>query len=353
MLQKLIHRLKGYYPALLGLGMFLLSLLLRFFPEQTHIVYRNNLFAAFRWTHDAMFGYLPIPIITIVLIIGSGTAIYVFITRRQFYKPIYRPILNILGILTTWFYITWGFNYSATDVKTMLELHPTALTEIQKKQLLQTSLSFAQAARMLSDTSSFFSGAPSDMLPAIHSSVREELRRSGFETPGNVTMRRISKSGWLRRIGISGIYLPFSGEAHADASYLPLRSWFIMAHEYTHGYGITTEGECDFIAFMALKNSGVPELEYAAWFEMANSIRMPRADTLGFDSLPAFFRRDLDILRADIEKYPPLIGNTAQYTNDIYLKINGIEEGIASYNLMPAYFVATGFTQTAAKNSFQ
>jgi hypothetical protein len=100
---------------------------------------------------------------------------------------------------------------------------------------------------------------------------------------------------------------------------------------------------------MALKNSGVPELEYAAWFEMANSVRMPRADSLAFDSLPAFFRRDLDTLRADIMKYPPWFGKTAHYTNDLYLKINGIEEGIASYNLMPSYFIATGHTQVEQK----
>ena len=349
MFKKLIQRLQGYYPALVGLGMFLVSLVLRNFPEQTHQIYRNRLFSGFRWVHDAIFGYLPFPMIAAVLILGAAAAIYVFFTRRHFYRPFYRPILNILGILITWFYITWGFNYSATDVKTMLELSPTTLTENQKTQLLNTSLGFAQAARMLSDTNAFFHSDASNMLPAIHSSVREELRRIGFETPGNVTMRRISETGWLRRIGISGIYLPFSGEAHADASYLPLRSWFIMAHEYSHGYGITTEGECDFIAFMALKNSGVPELEYAAWFEMANSVRMPRADSLAFDSLPAFFRRDLDTLRADIMNYPPWFGKTAHYTNDLYLKINGIEEGIASYNLLPSYFIATGYTQVEQK----
>lgn len=347
MFRRILSKFNGYYPALGGLIVFILSFVLRKFPETMHQVYRNQFFAVYRWIHDGIFGYIPFPLIYIIVLVGGAVGIYIFFKRRGFYRPWYRSLANTIGIILIWFYVAWGYNYSATDVKTALNLQPQKLSEEEREHLLTTSIQFAQAARMLSDTSLFFGAESEIKLPAIHSSVREELRRVGFETPGNVTLRRISETGWLRRMGISGIYLPFSGEAHADASYLPLRSWFIMAHEYVHGYGITTEGECDYIAFMALKNSGVPELEYAAWFEMINSVRPPIVDTLAYATLPEFFRNDHGVLRENNLAFQPWFGQTANMTNDLYLKLNGIEEGIESYNLLPSYFIASGRSEVS------
>jgi hypothetical protein len=237
-----------------------------------------------------------------------------------------------------WFYISWGYNYSATNFADNQNIDLKQI-ELDEERVLNEALSRAASLRALCDTVSFLTETKS-FESAIHSSVREQLRVYGYKTPGNVRLREIRLNGLMRRMGISGIYLPFSGEAHVDKSYLPLRKWFIMAHEYAHGYGISSEAECDFIAFLALRHSHIPELEYAAWFELADCVRPSKNDSIKFNSLPPFFISELAILYEDAQRYTSILGGTSKISNDLYLKINGVEDGISSYNQLPLYYTA-------------
>ena len=334
--------LSPFAPFLLGLGCLALAQILSYFPEFTEEYYRNGLFAIFRWVRDGLFSLVPIPLMLVILLLGLFLLFRGWARKRIFMqRPWWRTLLNTIGMLLTWFYISWGWNYSAPGLMDKLNAEVKALDQETYEALRTESLARASLHRAISDTTYFHTkDIPAGDVTSIHSAVREYLNTVDVETPGNVAMRRISKSGWMRKIGVAGIYMPFSGEGHADASYLGLREWFILAHEYAHGYGITDEGECNYIAFMSLTESGVHHFQYAAWLELAEHLLPHVADTTATLEVAPEIQRDRNILFEDAMRYRSGMQSIALASNNLYLLSQGVKEGVASYDLLPEMVVA-------------
>lgn len=332
LLQKLLSKFVQWWPLVCGVAAYLVGRILAQFPVFTDTFYRNAFFYGYRWIWDTTLGWIPFPV---MLLVGLFYFVYAFVLwRRRWlfsYKPWFRLPLNFLGGLMLWFYLAWGFNYSASDLTTKLNL--TTENAVDWNVLKQRATQEALSARALCDTSRLHETelSTADEL-AIHNAVRSFLRDVDIAVPGFVQVRVISLNGWMRRLGVSGIYMPFSGECHVDGSYPLLQQWFTTAHEIAHGYGVTDEGECNFVAFMALQSSLDEALVYSAWFALLLEL-VPRSEV---DSLPAALRSDRLLLRANAEKYPPLIPRLAEKTNHLYLKSQGVAGGFDSYARWPA-----------------
>lgn len=337
-IRKLYALTYQWLPFLLGVACVVMASLLHRFPEFTESVYRDFIFKGVRWLIDLTLAWLPFPTIVLFLAFIFGVHVYKWRRRQLFiYRPWYRGMANSIGILLVWFYLAWGFNYSAPGVADKLGISPNALTGRMEDELYDLAVKQAEQARAASDTSDFYlqNMAPRDV-QTIHLAVRDYLQHIGFATPGNPQMRLVSKRGWMRRLGVSGIYMPFTGECHADASYPLLRQWFIVAHEYAHAYGVTDEGECNFIAFAALTSSGQPKLVYAAWFELIGDlINQERKERT-----PANVLTDRREMRRNADRYPPLLGRIPEISNDLYLRSQGIDEGLNSYAFTPRLVAA-------------
>lgn len=331
--RNLYERFYQWLP-LIG-GLFCIGILpvLSASPGAVELVYRNGLFRLFRWLIDSTSALLPIPGMLVILFLFIVWLVIRWYRRSLFhYRPWYRGLLNAFGIAIMWFYLSWGFNYAGPGLADKLELRNEKLSKEDAKELLKVTLQQAGTLREMSDTSLFFTQeVRSAELHAIHAEVREHLQSAGFLTPGMAKMRLVSPSGWMRRIGVSGIYMPFSGECHADASYPALQLWYIVAHEYAHAYGVTDEGECNLVAFMALQKSQLPHLAYSAWLDLAMSFPSDSATYSGFESVLADRRH----LRAMAKDYPPILPGLARHSNNLYLKANGVDEGIGSYAKTP------------------
>lgn len=319
-----------WFPFVGGVATLVVAFALRFVPEFTDSVYRNTLFAGLRWLIDSTLGWLPFPVFWLVLCILFALILRGWLRRTLFlYRPWYRGIANALGWLMVVFHFSWGFNYSAPGFieKSGIQI-PTDSGDF-RSELLGLALNQAVMARENADTTLFFSfDQPRHLMEAIHAEVRSVLALGNFQTPGKPRMRLV-RGGVLRRIGISGIYFPFSGECHTDATYLPLRRYPIAAHEFAHAYGITDEGECNLIGFLALARSRNASFRYAAWLDLIATL-LPE-----LDALPKAIRTDLEQLRADAKNYPPLIPGLAEFSNNLYLKANGVEDGIHNYARTP------------------
>ena len=334
---RLSTRIKGaLFPwkwTFFGFLCFVIAKILSNTPEFTEVVYRNGLFWLLRWAKDTLFSWLPIPLMLLIFLGMAFLFIRNWKSRKLFgFKPWYRGIMNLLGFVVVWFYVFWGWNYSAVGIADKLGYADAAAPDTTiTNSLAAIASEKALALRPQCDTARFFTKevSPSE-LSAIHSSVREYLRSADVLTPGNVQMRVVSKSGWMRRVGISGIYMPFSAEAHTDGSYYALTQWFTLAHEYAHGYGITDEGECNFIAFMALVNSDVAELEYSAWHTLWMRLNPWDQSDSTVVMNPLYY--DRLALREDAKKYPSFAPGLAATSNNLYLKSQGVEKGIQSYN---------------------
>mgnify|MGYP000613279124 CR=1 FL=1 len=143
----------------------------------------------------------------------------------------------------------------------------------------------------------------------------------------------------LRRMGISGIYNPFTGEANVESNLPSIQNAYVSAHEMAHAHGITSEAEANFVAYLACLNSGDPFLiyagEYALWRQVAREINktFPK-DVL--ESLRAMAPEDLWTDRIAIlniyRQSPAYFPEATENMNDAYLKLQGIEAGADDYD---------------------
>lgn len=155
-----------------------------------------------------------------------------------------------------------------------------------------------------------------------------------------VRVRTPLAEGLLARLGIAGVYSPWTGEAHLEGSLPAPLVWHTAAHEAAHQRGIAREGEANFIAWMVLKDAPDPAARYSARFVLlGQAIRAlhgqnpERALELIQAMEPALQDR-----RARVREYwrqrLGVLSKVSHRVNDTYLKAAGHEQGIQSYGLV-------------------
>ncbi len=196
--------------------------------------------------------------------------------------------------------------------------------------------------------------APSDS--AIVKSVSEILRPYGYPVVKRVRVQRITPSGTLRRLGIAGIYNPFTGEANVDALYGSVLGTFTTAHEVAHAFGVTGEAEANFVAYLALisleDHMARYAAQYALWRYTAKTVNdlyseEDRAKLAA--SIPKGLLVDRRAIVERLMGHAPYFPELSDAVNDKYLKIQGVKAGVDDYdrfvNLYLDWSAATDTTE--------
>jgi len=95
-----------------------------------------------------------------------------------------------------------------------------------------------------------------------------------------------------------------------------------MAHEITHGYGITNEGICNFIAYLACQKSSDPFIKYAGlvayWRYLAGAYQQHKKEEYWSyrEQLPKGFLADMDAINTTLRQYPDIM---PQFRNFAYI----------------------------------
>ena len=113
---------------------------------------------------------------------------------------------------------------------------------------------------------------------------------------------------------------------------------YVAAHESFHGHGITNEGACNFLAYLALTRADNLFLRYSGhmmlYRYLGSAVR--RRDPEGYaafrQNLPVGFRADLDSIRENLDRFREIAPVLRDVVYDNYLKSQGIAEGMASYS---------------------
>jgi hypothetical protein len=139
-----------------------------------------------------------------------------------------------------------------------------------------------------------------------------------------------------------GVFYPFTIEANYNNIMPDADKPTTALHELAHVAGFMREEEANFIAFLAGKDSGVPELEYAAYLDMFNRFSYYRfCFETGEDLFPEQVLRDL-IARYEfwhlrvrdnpvVQVISDVVGDVSEVVNDVYLQSQGVEDGVLSY----------------------
>jgi hypothetical protein len=154
-----------------------------------------------------------------------------------------------------------------------------------------------------------------------------------------VPAKRVLLSRVLAHLGISGIYMPFTGEANVNVT---LPEWtlpFVAAHEIAHQRGFAREDEANYLAYASCARHPDPTARYSAALEgsLYTMAALRAIDPAAHQALesrrgPAV-RRDIEALEAWRRRYEGRAANVHQKVNDVYLRAQG-QDGVTTYGRM-------------------
>lgn len=139
---------------------------------------------------------------------------------------------------------------------------------------------------------------------------------------------------------LAGIYSPFTIEANYNTDMAAYNIPFTACHELAHLRGFMQEQEANFIGFLAGINADSAEFNYSGymlgWIYCTNALYEEDPET--YEELRGELSEEV---RADLEansqfwaKYDSPVAEVSDQINDSYLKANGQEDGVASYDRM-------------------
>jgi len=243
------------------------------------------------------------------------------------------PLLLASGILF------WGLNHCRPPIAQRLGW------SVDKPQQAELAGLVGELAGELSALEGSFEEA--ELAPSTD--VLEQLLTSTFDRQATqwswlrgaqARLRVPLARGLLARLGIAGVYSPWTGEAHLEGSLPAPVIWHTAAHEVAHQRGIAREEEANFIAWVVLRDAPEPAARYSARFALLNQALR----ALGREN-PELVGELLQTLHPVLQERRTLVrqfwrlrrGPLSRATgrvNDTYLKAAGQEQGIRSYGLV-------------------
>ncbi len=318
-------------------------------PAFIEDVYTRFIFQGIRVLIDNTVGRLPFPAVYLFLTV---LLIYLFRNARAGIRRegkfgikllrFGRFFLTFSAAFVFLFLFLWGFNYGRVPIERQLRFNPQPLEYDRLKAEFEKTTEMLIAARAAvpgaTDSVLTYEIMPEDAEDLIRADLETWLTNHRFPTLGRVRGRLLYPEGILLSISTAGVYLPWVGEGHIDAGMYFIQHPFVMAHEMAHGYGFTDEGTCNFVAYLALKDSENPFFRYSAtlgyWVYLASS--MARFDYEKYkefyETLPLGIRKDRQYIRAYSDRFPDIMPQVRDAFYDNYLKTQGVKEGMKSYS---------------------
>ncbi|MBK8699989.1 MAG: DUF3810 family protein [Saprospiraceae bacterium] len=314
--------------------------------ETMDVVFRRQFFQYVRLLYEKTLWFLPFPFIYLVMITSMCVLFFVlkFICMERKNKPVIellQPLAFYIAVLYFLFYGLWGFNYRALGLTSKLALKDVTLDTmdvIRELGFVNDQLELIRN-EIWKDTSAIpFVKRPNDIAHIIRASMQEVMFDWGLQSNRKFHIRALYPKGSLLMFSTAGIYIPYALEGHYDPGLFHLHSGFVIAHEMGHGYGITSEAECNFIALLTCLNAEDKYLQYSGlltyWRYLMHDLRDKAPFSfyrLAFHR-PLGLRNDLKALYAALDQYPEVMPAVRDLIYDSYLKANGIPEGLQSYN---------------------
>ena len=147
----------------------------------------------------------------------------------------------------------------------------------------------------------------------------------------------------FRYMGITGIYVPITGEASVSKGTYAAAVPHTMCHEAAHRLGIAPEDEANFCAFLACNASEDLSFRYSGFYSAFitcyNALYKVDAGAAKavWDSLGEQVVRDLRRGNEHYDRYEGKVQDVTEKVNDTYLKAYGEEEGVGSYGQADLY----------------
>jgi hypothetical protein len=347
--------MKKGFKRLGGLVVFGLAILVRILfslsPELFEALYFKGLFPFIRKMQYPVGAALPLSgyYLLILIVITWLTWRVPFSKKGSLWLRFGRRLLNFCGGLFALFLVLWGYNYVGPSLAERMSLSENDdQYDVAKLYLfvMNEAAEFRKEINLPYDTASVEDLEIDLDYSELNEAVKAVLEPMGYPTSSEVILRRVKPEGALRRVGIRGIYNPFTGEANVESDAGILTGAFTAAHEMAHAYGITGEGEANLVAYLALIRSENLVWKYSAayslWRYVAGEVNQKLNEkdrTILAKAIPPGLQRDRWAIWQRFSNNPPYFPELSEAMNDSYLKIQGVEGGTDDYGAFVSLYL--------------
>ncbi len=316
---------------LLGVPMF--AALLGRYPNFVERVYTQGLYPKLTRGFTSFTGLFPFSISELVLyLFAVGVLALVFDTiRRREWKRNLVGLVRMLALGVTWFYVSWGLNYSRQPIDAQLHLPETPADSLTLR---------ANVLWSLQNTNALWRPAPEWNMPALDREIESCYRRVYERLPIKLMpgLRRpkfLLAPALFNYTQTSGMFGPFFHEVHLNSELLTLELPFVLAHEKAHQMGFARESEANFLAVLVCLVSADSAINYSGHFALVGKFARLATQFSDGEALVKTLRpevkADFKAVRARYQKYAGPISEFSSATYDAYLKANQIKVGVENY----------------------
>jgi hypothetical protein len=307
-----------------------------------------------------IFGPMPFSAAEMLLyLLVAGTVVYIFMTLVQMIRRRLPPALALVrfsrmafiaGVLVFIFNTLWGFNYYSLSLADEIGLE---VGKYSINALRLTTESFVEelnriAGEMPRDADGVSDFGSFGKLAKMAVEGWEGLARSdpAFSGAHPSKPKPVLASKLMSYAGITGIYIPFTGEANVNADIPDSSLPFTMSHELAHAVGVAPENEANYAAFLACRINPNIEFRYSgylnAFIYCYNALAKEDPD-LAFALRSRLDRRIEADLRERWEywkRYEGRMRETATRVNNAYLMAMSQKDGVKSYGMVVDLLIA-------------
>lgn len=319
-------------------------------PNWIEHAYSRGFYPTYSYIPKILFGWIPFSIGDIlyaVIFIGLGYCL-VNAILQLFKKNVGqagRQLLKFIALVLTvyvFFYAAWALNYFRLPISKQLDLKVDTILLEDHLNVLDQHIQMANSLRDHLDLTSQDRGKANRMVEELMGKDEQFKMLSKSQ----IKIKTPLIGSLASYFGVSGYFNPFSNEAHVNAD-MPLTSYpFTVAHELSHQMGIGFEDECNFIAFVKLRNVDDPWFQYAAYYESLNYLlrTLYLVDQSRFEEFKAKLSpKVIADIKADQEfwkRYAGWISDASGIFYNQYLKHNNQDEGMARYGMVSRLIIA-------------
>ncbi len=322
-------------PIWLALATYGLTELFSRYPGFTETVYSQTIYPAFafmlsflsKWVSfsldDAFYGLLAVFFIVILLL-----TIFKKIRPGRFLLL----LVQTLALTYTLFYCFWGFNYYRTGINNRLQITKSKPDSLQFVRVFEHLIDQTNESCCTFEKMRYKSV---DSLVEISYKKNASFLKIHYPQ-GTRRTKPITLSNFFAKASIAGYYGPFFSEVHLNDSLLAIEYPQVMAHEFAHQFGITSEAEANFYSWLVCSHSDSKYLQYSANISMLDYFLSHGKHLRKFpDLIHRINKSVIDDIRKVQKHWEALrsekIEKVAGKVNDVYLKTNKVEKGIADY----------------------
>jgi len=329
------------------------------YPEHTERIYGGWLYPLVASALGRLNGLFPFSLAQSVIALGLAAGLLYLVSGRgtasgrRLGAAFRAAVISwvALGILGFWFVVSWGLNYARPGLEKRLDL---ATDEIRLQEVLDAARRSARRAAELHGALSQAVDEPT-RLPLSFEDLNEAIdqRLQELRLPGDrlraptSPAKKLWGSALLSYLGLSGVFIPFTGEPSINALVPDASLPIVVAHERAHQRGFTNEGEANLVAFLTCAGATEqPYLSYAAYLYasarllQAASQEAPNESKTVWEELGPGPSRDLEAIREFWSRYTGRLSRTANRVNDLYLRSVRVPDGARSYQRIVQLLVA-------------